>query len=138
MVTMTWGRSPPAAGRPPVVRAALQAPTRPSRSRCGRVRRSRSASGAPLPVTAAALIGVARLSALLVRVLVAGAGAGVGGGVHDGQEGFALVRGREDFDVLEAAAGRAEEHALAAAEFFLGRFGTVLVDPLNPAPGDPG
>ncbi len=46
MVTMTWGFSPPAAGRPPVVRDALQAPTRPSRSRCGRVRRSRASSGA--------------------------------------------------------------------------------------------
>ncbi len=66
------------------------------------------------------------------------AGAGVGGGVHHGQEGLALVRGREDFDVLQAAAGLAEEHALAAAEFFLGRFRPVLVDPLDPAPGDPG
>ena len=42
MVTMTCGLSPPAAGSAPVVRAVLQAPTRPSRSRCGRVRRSRS------------------------------------------------------------------------------------------------
>ncbi len=71
-------------------------------------------------------------------VRAAVAGAGVGGGVHHGQEGFALVRGREDFDVLESAAGLAEEHTLAAAEFFLGRFGPVLVDPLDPAPGDPG
>ncbi len=49
-----------------------------------------------------------------------------------------MVRGREDFDVLQAAAGLAEEHTLAAAEFFLGWFGPVLVDPLDPAPGDPG
>ena len=44
MVTMTWGRSPPAAGREPVARATLQAPTRPSRRFCGRERRSRHAA----------------------------------------------------------------------------------------------
>ena len=49
-----------------------------------------------------------------------------------------MVRGREDFDVLQAAAGLPEEHALPAAEFFLGRLRTVLVDRVGPAAGDPG
>ncbi len=149
MVTMTWGRSPPAAGRVPVVSAALQAPTRPSRSRCGRVRRSSSASGAPLvpsPLSGCRLrrrfrATRHRLSGRCCCVAVLGGaypGAGVRGGVHDRQEGFALVRGREDFQVVESAAGRAEEHALAAAEFFLGRLRTVLVDRVGPAAGDPG
>ena len=46
MVAMTWGRSPPAAGSPPVARAALHAPTRPSSSLWGRERRSRDGSAA--------------------------------------------------------------------------------------------
>ena len=58
----------------------------------------------------------------------AGLGAGVGGGVHDGEEVFVLVGGGEDFEVVQAAAGAAEEGALAVAEFFFGGFGAVLVD----------
>ena len=45
----------------------------------------------------------------------AGSGAGVGGGVHHGQQGFVLVRGGENFHVVQSAAGRAEEHPLTAA-----------------------
>ena len=68
----------------------------------------------------------------------AGAGAGVGGGVHDGEEVFVLVGGGEDFEVVESAAGAAEEGALAVAEFFFGGFGAVLVDGVGPAVGDAG
>ena len=63
---------------------------------------------------------------------------GVGGGVHDGEEVFVLVGGGEDFEVVESAAGAAEEGALAVAEFFFGWFGAVLVDGVGPAVGDAG
>ncbi|GAA3314315.1 hypothetical protein GCM10017710_20760 [Arthrobacter ramosus] len=75
----------------------------------------------------------------------AGAGAGgvglearVGGGVHDGGEGFELVRGGEDFQMMQAAAGFADERSLAVAQFFLAGFGSVLVDGIDPAFGHPG
>ena len=55
MVTMTWGRRPPVVGRVPAARAALQAPTRPSRRCWGRVRRSRSGSGVAVLKTASRL-----------------------------------------------------------------------------------
>ncbi|MDR6559262.1 hypothetical protein J2809_003640 [Arthrobacter pascens] len=51
---------------------------------------------------------------------------------------FVLVGGGEDFEVVEAAAGAAEEGALAVAEFFFGWFGAVLVDGIGPAVGDAG
>ncbi len=49
-----------------------------------------------------------------------------------------MVGGGEDFEVVEAAAGAAEEGALAVAEFFFGGFGAVLVDGVGPAVGDAG
>ena len=63
--------------------------------------------------------------------------AGVGGGVHDGGEGFELFGGGEDFQVVQAAAGFADECSLAVAEFFLAGFGSVLVDGVDPAFGHP-
>ena len=66
------------------------------------------------------------------------AGAGVGGGVHHGDQVFELVRGGEDFQVLQAVPGFAEEGALELAEQFLGGFGAVLVQRLGPAAADPG
>ena len=44
----------------------------------------------------------------------------------------------EDFEVVESAAGAAEEGALAVAEVFFGGFGAVLVDGVGPAVGDAG
>lgn len=44
----------------------------------------------------------------------------------------------EDFDVVEAAVGAAEEGALAVAVFFFAGFGAVLVDGVDPAAGDAG
>ena len=51
---------------------------------------------------------------------------------------FELVRGGEDFQVLQAVPGFAEEGALELAEQFLGGFGAVLVQRLGPAAADPG
>ena len=65
-------------------------------------------------------------------------GAGVGGGVHDGEEVFELVGGGEDFQVVQAVAGSADEGALELAEEFFGGFGAVLVEGVGPAAGDPG
>ena len=48
-----------------------------------------------------------------------------------------LVRGREDFQVLQAVPGFAEKGALDPAEQFLGRLGAVLVQRLGPPAGDP-
>ena len=93
MVTMTWGRRPPVAGRPPEAMATLQAPTSPSRDFCGLDRRSSSVSSVP------AFAG--RLSAGCRRaagvIFCAGGGAGVGGGVHHGEQGLELFGGGEDF-----------------------------------------
>jgi hypothetical protein len=65
-------------------------------------------------------------------------GAGVGGGVHDGGEVFILVGGGEDFQVVEAMAGFADERALGVAESFFGGFGAVGVEGVGPAAGDAG
>ncbi|GIU54989.1 hypothetical protein NicSoilC12_07380 [Arthrobacter sp. NicSoilC12] len=51
---------------------------------------------------------------------------------------FELVRDGEDFQVLQAVPGFAEEGALELAELFLGGLGAVLVQRLGPAAGDPG
>ena len=132
------------AGSPPEARATLQAPTRPSRSRCGRDRRSRDAATAPTESFPLSLRPVPPDAASGGRCRPrAGArrgrgGAGVGGGVHHGEEVFELFGGGEDFEVLQAVAGPAEERALELAEDLLGGFGAVLVDGVGPAPGDPG
>ena len=135
------------AGRVAVARAVLQAPTRPSRCCWGRVRRSRWASAAavsaaapnPGPACATSALSAPLSPPFSVPVPVrCRLGAGVGGGVHDGEEVFVLVGGGEDFEVVEAAAGAAEEGALAVAEFFFGGFGAVLVDGVGPAVGDAG
>ena len=68
----------------------------------------------------------------------AGGGAGVGGGVHDGEEVFVLVGGGEDFEVVQAVAGFADEGALGVAEGFFTGFGAVGVDGVGPAAGDAG
>jgi hypothetical protein len=65
-------------------------------------------------------------------------GAGVGGGVHDGEEVFVLVGGGEDFEVVQAVAGFADECALGVAEGFFAGFGAVGVDGVGPAAGDAG
>ena len=95
----------------------------------------------PSPVSVAGGGAAVPLLSLPSSALVAGAGglgAGVGGGVHDGEEVFVLVGGGEDFEVVESAAGSAEEDALAVAEVFFGGFGAVLVDDVGPAVGDAG
>ena len=135
MVTMTCGRSPPAAGRSPAARAALQAPTRPSRCRCGRVRwSSRSAAASPsrrrhprrrLPVAGPA--GTRRRCS----------GPRVGGDVHDGEQVFELVCRGEDFQVVQASAGPPDEGALPLVQFLLAGFVAVLVQGIRPALGDP-
>jgi hypothetical protein len=51
---------------------------------------------------------------------------------------FVLVGCGEDFQVVESAAGLAEERALTLAEFVFGGFGAVLVDRVGPAAGDAG
>ncbi|MCY1233796.1 hypothetical protein D9M72_463530 [compost metagenome] len=69
MVTMTWGRRPPAAGSDPVARAVLAALTRPSRSCWGRVRRSRSPSPPMVPsLPSAASDGLRGLVAVFITV----------------------------------------------------------------------
>src|SRR5215207_8433022 len=90
--------------------------------------------------SAVALIpGFVRSAATVVSVFGAScAGAGVGGGVHDGDEVFELVGGGEDFQVVQAAAGAADERALAVAEFLFAGFGAVLVDRVGPVFGDAG
>ena len=122
---------------------AVEEPLRPGPQVQGRIRYAADpfaavhaavCAGTVTPVGAA----ITRGGVLGTAVSSACPGAGVGGGVHHGQEGFVLVRGGEDFDVLQSAAGLSQEHALAAAEFFLGRFGPVLVDRISPLPGDPG
>jgi hypothetical protein len=158
MVAMIWGRLPPVVGRVLVARATLAAPTRPSSCFCGLVRRSRSGpgllsfqtlSGWPVPVpvpSGAAVVGPRGRCSLggccrggAGGGLVCGAGgAGVGGGVHDGEEVFVLVGGGEDFEVVQAVAGFADERALGVAEGFFAGFGAVGVDGVGPAAGDAG
>ena len=93
----------------------------------------------------ASIRGTVRSRAVAVAMLTgavthssAGSGAGVGGGVHHGQQWFVLVRGGENFHVVQPAAGRAEEHPLPPGQFLLGRLGAVLIDSLNPPPCHPG
>jgi len=51
---------------------------------------------------------------------------------------FKLVGCGEDFQVVESAAGWADEGALPLVEFVFGGFGAVLVDRFGPAAGDAG
>jgi hypothetical protein len=51
---------------------------------------------------------------------------------------FVLVGGGEDFEVVEAVAGFADECALGVAECFFCWFGAVGVDGVGPAAGDAG
>ncbi|GAB2743021.1 hypothetical protein GCM10027038_46610 [Arthrobacter bambusae] len=51
---------------------------------------------------------------------------------------FVLFGGGVDLHVLQAVFGAAQERALVVAEGFFGGFRAVLVDRLDPAPGDPG
>ncbi|BCW70378.1 hypothetical protein NicSoilB8_14220 [Arthrobacter sp. NicSoilB8] len=51
---------------------------------------------------------------------------------------FELVCGGEDFQVVQAVPGFPDERALKPAECLFGGFGAVLVQGLDPAPGDPG
>ena len=118
MVTRTWGRSPPAVGRLSEVRAALQAPTRPSRSCWARVRRSRSEIRVHSGCGRTGMVrvhcryaGVPSV-AVLHRSCVACGGPGVGGGVHGGEEVFVLVGCGENFQVVQSAAGWADEGSL--------------------------
>ncbi len=49
-----------------------------------------------------------------------------------------MVGGGEDFEVMEAVAGFADEGALGVVEGFFGGFGAVGVDGVGPAAGDAG
>ncbi|MET3935273.1 hypothetical protein ABIE00_003319 [Arthrobacter sp. OAP107] len=97
----------------------------------------RSAGAVPV---GAVPVGAVPVGAVAVGVLAVFLlwGAGVGGGVHDGGDGFELFGGREDFQVLQAVFGPADEGALDLPEGSFGGFGAVLVDGLGPVPGDPG
>ena len=82
MVTMTWGSSPPAAGRPSVVRddfaGADQAVEEPLRG----------GSAGPGPIRdLGRVVGPALFAPVSVYIRPLSRGAGVGGGVHHGQGG---------------------------------------------------
>lgn len=58
----------------------------------------------------------------------------VGGHVHGSGECLVLFSGREDFDVVQSVtASTPEEGTLDLSEDFLGGFGSVVVDYINPA-----
>ena len=205
MVAMIWGRSPPAADRCPEARAALQPPTSPSRSFCGRVRGSRRASTGSVPFPAASGPEVTRAAILSAPIppctstrasppapaprwqgiprrlrdtgthaahrpgtrgsglsrqpsrrrrrrrrigrartspappgLAAAPKRGLVGHIHHRGQVLELVRGGENFQMMQPVPGFADEDALEPAQRLLRGLGPVLVQGLDPAPGDPG